>query len=244
VLKVVLGNDPEAIDVLYSTLERDGVLPATKYTLISLFTALCVHGPTVFPFIKLSVANPLGWVSAIRDISHRKSLELRLAYAAATDSLTGLANRRAFDALLDHKIGERRAAAGNSCVAIFDIDFFKRVNDAHGHAVGDLVLETFAAAALRTLRAGDHVARLGGEEFGLILNNADLKQAAQVCDRLRMAVALDITHAPGDVAVSITVSAGIAQIDGSKTRLQVMRAADDALYRAKAGGRDQLAIAA
>ena len=187
---------------------------------------------------------PTGWVSASRDISHRKSLEFRLAHAATTDPLTGLGNRRAFDAMLDRKIDDRRSGAEPACVAIFDIDFFKRVNDAHGHAVGDMVLETFAAAALRTLRAGDHVARLGGEEFGLILIGADLRQASHICDRLRIAVARDITRAPGDIAVSITVSAGIALVDGSKTRLQIMRQADDALYRAKAGGRDQLAVAA
>ncbi|WP_374126330.1 diguanylate cyclase [Sphingomonas sp. 28-62-11] len=187
---------------------------------------------------------PTGWVSAIRDISQRKSLEFRLAHAATTDSLTGLGNRRAFDGLLDRRIDDRRSGAAPSCVAIFDIDFFKRVNDAHGHAVGDMVLETFAAAALRTLRAGDHVARLGGEEFGLILNGVDVAQASHICNRLRIAVAQDITRAPGGIAVSITVSAGLALIDGSKTRLQIMRQADDALYRAKAGGRDQLAIAA
>ena len=187
---------------------------------------------------------PTGWVSASRDISHRKSLEFRLAHAATTDPLTGLGNRRAFDAMLDRKIDDRRSGAEPAYVAIFDIDFFKRVNDAHGHAVGDMVLETFAAAALRTLRAGDHVARLGGEEFGLILIGADLRQASHICDRLRIAVARDITRAPGDIAVSITVSAGIALVDGSKTRLQIMRQADDALYRAKAGGRDQLAVAA
>ena len=188
--------------------------------------------------------NPSGWVSAIRDISQRKSLELRLAHAAATDSLTGLANRRAFDAVMDRKIDDRRANRGQSCIAIFDIDFFKRVNDQHGHAVGDLVLESFAKAAQSVLRAGDHLARMGGEEFGVIMDGADLRQAERICDRLRETVAQSVTITPEGDRIAITVSAGIASIDGNKSRLQIMRAADDALYRAKAEGRDRLAFAA
>jgi len=188
--------------------------------------------------------NPNGWVSAIRDISERKALELKLAHAATTDPLTGLANRRRFDAILDRLIEDRRTGAGEGCIALFDIDFFKRVNDDHGHAVGDLVLETFASAALRTVRAGDHVARLGGEEFGIILESVSLDQAALICDRVRHAVARDVTRTPGGDAVSVTVSAGLVAIIPGQSRLQLMRAADDALYRAKAAGRDRIALAA
>lgn len=185
-----------------------------------------------------------GWVSAIRDVSERKALEQRLAHAAATDPLTGLANRRRFDAVLDAKIKDRRANAGGGCLALFDIDFFKRVNDAHGHAVGDQVLETFAAAALRSVRANDHVGRLGGEEFGVILDGATLDQAAQVCERIRQAIARDITRTADGTAVMVTVSAGLVEIAPDRSRLQLMRAADEALYRAKADGRDRLALAA
>ena len=181
-----------------------------------------------------------GWVSAVRDISARKALEARLAHAAATDPLTGLANRRKFDAILDRRI----SSADGGCVALFDIDFFKRVNDAYGHAVGDLVLETFARAALGCVRAGDHLARLGGEEFGLILPGATLDQATQVCERVRAAVAREVTTTPSGVPVRVTVSAGIALIAPGSERLQLMRAADEALYRAKAAGRDRSAIAA
>lgn len=185
-----------------------------------------------------------GWVSAIRDVSVRKALELKLAHAASTDPLTGLSNRRRFDTLLDRKIDDRRLNKSYGCIALFDIDFFKRVNDAHGHAVGDLVLETFAAAALRTVRGGDHVARLGGEEFGLILDGTTIEEAARICERVRQAIAGDITRAPNGAEVTVTVSAGVAEITPASSRLQLMRAADEALYRAKAGGRDQLALAA
>ena len=185
-----------------------------------------------------------GWVSAIRDISRRKTLELRLAHAATTDSLTGLANRRSFDMMLERKINDRRAGEPGGCIAIFDIDFFKRVNDRHGHAVGDLVLESFAVSAQRVLRGEDHLARLGGEEFGLILGGVDLDQAAGICERMRRSIAANAIIAPDGSVVTITVSAGIAAIDGAESPKQLLRAADAALYRAKGAGRDQLAVAA
>ncbi|MFM9828028.1 MAG: diguanylate cyclase [Sphingomonas sp.] len=188
--------------------------------------------------------QPSGWVSTIRDISQRKSLELQLAHAAATDPLTGLANRRAFDILLDRRIERGFANTSSDCVAVFDIDFFKRVNDAHGHGVGDLVLEAFADEARRAIRASDYVARLGGEEFGIIFSGTDLAQAALICERLRRTIAARVTKAPDGSTVSVTVSAGVALLGPSMSRNQVMRAADDALYRAKAAGRDRLALAA
>lgn len=184
-----------------------------------------------------------GAVSAIRDISQRKSLEMRLAHAATTDALTGLANRRAFDVQLDRMIDDRDAGRAGGCVAIFDIDLFKAVNDAHGHGVGDMVLEGFAAAARRVVGTDHHVARLGGEEFGLLLVDTDLVQARRICDRLRSAVEQTQTPVPGGGHVGVTVSAGLAPITTAPRR-QIMRAADEALYRAKAAGRNRLAVAA
>jgi len=183
-------------------------------------------------------------VSAVRDITHRKSLEMQLAHAAATDPLTGLANRRAFDALLDRKIADHAGTPLAGCVAIFDLDFFKRVNDQHGHAVGDLVLQAFARSAQRVVRSNDFVARLGGEEFGIILDGADTRQAEQVCDRLRQLMASQVMRAPDGSPLRVTASAGIALIDRTSSRATIMRAADDALYAAKSAGRDRLSIAA
>lgn len=186
----------------------------------------------------------VGSISAIRDISHRKTLEMRLAHAATTDSLTGLGNRRAFDALLDRRIEDQTSGAPRGCVAIFDLDFFKRVNDQHGHAVGDQVLANFATTALRIVRTNDYVARLGGEEFGIILDGVDLAQAERICDRLRDAVAHEVTRVADGNNLSVTASAGIAAIRPGNSRDQIMMAADAALYSAKAAGRDRLAIAA
>jgi len=185
-----------------------------------------------------------GVVSAVRDISHRKSLEIQLAHAAATDPLTGLANRRAFDLLLERKFAETRGGQPAGCIAVFDIDHFKRVNDAFGHAIGDRVLQCFAECARQVVRATDHVARLGGEEFGIILDGADIIHAHRVCDRLRLAFADACIDTVKGQRMTVTVSAGIARIDPTISQLELMRAADEALYRAKAMGRNRLATAA
>lgn len=180
-----------------------------------------------------------GVVSAIRDVSTRKAREERLAHAALTDPLTGLANRRG----LDEELKSRLSSGAGGCVALFDLDHFKRINDTHGHAAGDEVLKRFAALARASVRDQDLVARLGGEEFALVLPEATLSQATLVCDRLRRAVAgsdMRVNTNP----ISVTVSGGVAPYRRDQPAEEVLRAADEALYRAKGAGRDQLALAA
>ncbi|WP_176473138.1 sensor domain-containing diguanylate cyclase [Sphingomonas lenta] len=180
-----------------------------------------------------------GVVSAIRDISQRKAVEGELSRAAATDPLTGLANRRVFDAALDRVLG----AGGRACVAVVDLDHFKQVNDRFGHEAGDRVLARFAELARGSLRDGDLVARLGGEEFGVLLPSADVERAQAVCERLRLLVAATGFPA-GRAVLRVTASIGLAEVAPGATRADVMRAADEALYRAKAEGRDRLRLAA
>jgi diguanylate cyclase (GGDEF)-like protein len=156
---------------------------------------------------------------------------------ALTDPLTGLPNRRAFyDALL------RQAGSGEmACVAMIDIDHFKRVNDRLGHAAGDAVLARFADIAKLSFRSNDLVGRIGGEEFAVILRGVTIDQACMVCQRLtdRLASA-EIATPFGPVAV--TISSGIAPVgsDGEAA----MAAADSALYEAKRAGRSRLSSAA
>lgn len=188
--------------------------------------------------------RPSGVVCAIRDISERKLIEAQLSHAASTDGLTGLANRRAFDLRLDAEIASAAVDGGGGCVAIFDLDHFKRVNDRFGHQAGDAVLRAFAEAARRTMPASHLIARLGGEEFGVILPHVAADQAADLCNRLRrQTAALRVDDGEG-TPIMVTVSAGIADFAGRSTRVEVMRAADHALYTAKAAGRDRLRIAA
>lgn len=182
-----------------------------------------------------------GVVCAIRDVSHRKSVEAELARAAATDPLTGLANRRAFDAALQRQKDGGGAIGGH--VALFDLDHFKGINDRFGHAVGDAVLQTFARVARASVREGDLVARLGGEEFGIVLANAGRDQAQLVCDRLRAAFAATPTPA-GAAPVLVTASAGVAAIRAAVPVADTLEQADAALYEAKRAGRNRLLLAA
>ena len=172
------------------------------------------------------------------------------------DTLTGLLNRKTFDEAF-YKLsgqtvegttttsGERRikGAPQSHYIGVLDIDHFKSVNDRFGHETGDRVLVAFAEVARGAVRSGDLVARLGGEEFGLILPDADQVQAEAVCERLRaMMGRAELTTATGTVRV--TASIGLAPVTAGATRVELLRAADEALYRAKAQGRNRLALAA
>jgi diguanylate cyclase (GGDEF)-like protein/PAS domain S-box-containing protein len=179
----------------------------------------------------------IGLVNTIRDVSHRKSLEAELTTAALTDPLTGLANRRRFDT----RLADVQRAGVGGCVAIFDIDHFKDVNDLYGHQAGDRVLQTFATIARACVRDGDLIARMGGEEFGVLLPGASIDQARIVCERLRTTVAGTVV-AVGDGQARITVSAGIAALGADAEA--VLKSADAALYRAKHDGRNRLSLAA
>ncbi|TKD53045.1 sensor domain-containing diguanylate cyclase [Sphingomonas baiyangensis] len=183
-------------------------------------------------------------VCAIIDISARKAAEAELKRAAMTDPLTGLANRRAFNDALDRLCAAAaRNGAEAGALAIFDIDHFKAINDRFGHDAGDRVLEAFARIAREVTRATDLVARLGGEEFGLLLPGAGTAHADEVCERLRRAFANNLTPANAGI-IQATVSAGLARIEPGVAREPMMRAVDAALYRAKHLGRDRLELAA
>lgn len=180
-----------------------------------------------------------GTISIIRDISARKATEKSLSDAAHTDVLTGLPNRLA----LREAVEARTAVADRKdCIALFDIDHFKCVNDRFGHDAGDAVLRSFAAIARCAVRDGDLLARLGGEEFAVLFRDTTVEQAVAVCERVRVHVANAVMFARG-AAVKVTVSGGVAQV-GALGLADAIRVADAALYRAKNEGRDRLAIAA
>lgn len=183
-----------------------------------------------------------GVVSAVRDTSARRRNEAELSHAANTDPLTGLCNRRAFDRELAQKIDARSPGDGG-CLAIFDLDHFKRVNDRFGHSVGDEVLCAFARAAESQTRSGDMLARLGGEEFGLFFPDIRPEQARLVCERIREAVAAMSVKA-GDWPVKVTVSIGIAARVADDSPASIMHRADQALYASKGHGRNRSSVAA
>jgi diguanylate cyclase (GGDEF)-like protein/PAS domain S-box-containing protein len=185
--------------------------------------------------------KPDGLLCVVRDIAQRKETERQLSRAAMTDVLTGLPNRRAFEGAVEAR-ALAKGADESDCIALFDIDRFKRVNDVHGHDVGDAVLQTFARVLRGVVRREDVVARLGGEEFAVLFPGTAVPQALMICERLREQMALARTDAGGDF-VQVTVSGGVA-ILGPDGLEKALKQADRALYTAKRGGRDQMALAA
>jgi len=166
----------------------------------------------------------------------------RLAHAAMTDLLTNLPNRRSgMNALAKAWAAASRFEQPLS-VMMLDIDHFKRVNDSHGHAVGDTVLRDVAQAIQQSARKDDSVCRMGGEEFLVICSNTDLKAAIQAAERLRRMVERLRIQA-GDVEIRASVSIGVATREVGMTETDALvNAADRALYRAKQAGRNRSCV--
>ena len=161
------------------------------------------------------------------------------ARLAHEDPLTGLPNRRRFDEALAHEFARSVRSGEPWSLAMIDIDHFKQVNDRYSHAVGDEALRAVAGVLRARDRGMDTVARLGGEEFALLMPHATAEQAVGVCERLREAVR---SHDCGGIApgLAVTISIGVAAWPDHADAAAVMEAADAALYRAKAGGRDRV----
>lgn len=162
---------------------------------------------------------------------------------ATVDELTSLVNRRRMHEVLEAE--ERRQADGReggkvSCIALLDIDFFKQVNDQHGHAAGDAVLRSFSVAARACLRANDVLARWGGEEFLLLLPDAAPEDARLVLER--MAERVRTMPAPGLHGRRISFSAGLATRRDGEPFADAIHRADKALYRAKEAGRARIVL--
>lgn len=161
---------------------------------------------------------------------------------AREDALTGVSNRRAFDEILARELARTQRAGTTLCIALLDLDHFKRVNDDYSHQAGDAALKALAATMLATCREIDYVARIGGEEFAVVLPQTSPGDALQLCERIRLAVqemACD-GFAPG---LRLTASIGLAHSDGSAGAAELLAEADAALYRAKQGGRNRVCVA-
>jgi len=169
----------------------------------------------------------------------------RLARAATTDPLTGVANRRAFDAFLAESWSRSHQEQRPLALIMLDIDWFKRYNDHHGHQAGDRCLIAVAQAVQSCLRrTGDLVARLGGEEFAVVMVDADHGVAQAAAERIRQAVsALALSHGASPFQ-HVTISVGVAacvDVRSSEGSAALLAQADEALYRAKSQGRNCVA---
>ncbi|TKC87760.1 GGDEF domain-containing protein [Trinickia terrae] len=174
-------------------------------------------------------------------LAHDRMAE-RLERLANVDELTGALSRREFLAQGQAMAKASRGAAKRLFMAIVDIDHFKSINDAHGHASGDLVLAHFGSVVAGNLRASDIFGRLGGEEFAVFFPAEEGNEAAAMIDRLRICVAASRCRV-ADAELSCTFSAGIDEYRAGEPLAELMARADQALYAAKSRGRNRVAAA-
>ncbi len=181
-----------------------------------------------------------GTIWIIEDVTEVREQRERLAWTSSHDSLTGLANRAAFEVLLERATA--RAAAEPFCALFIDLDRFKFVNDTGGHAAGDALLRDVASELAAQVRKSDTVARLGGDEFAVLLSNCPTAQAETIAEKLRSAVVAYQLVWEGHV-FGVGASIGLVPVDASyASAADVLRAADAACYAAKRQGRNCVAV--
>jgi two-component system, cell cycle response regulator len=225
--------------------------PGQGYTIRSMLSVPLWAGGRVVGI--LSVTSPQAGVYAAEDEILAQLLancavppieKARLERLALTDLHTRAFNQRyLLPRLTDEMVAARRSVTPLS-VLLLDLDHFKRVNDEHGHSVGDAVLRGFADCVRDTVRRGDVLVRRGGEEFVLIMPQTSGALATVVAERIRTRLASAPLDGGGGVRVSQTVSIGVATWDGNETPPALEQRADAAMYEAKRGGRNQVAVAA
>ncbi|WP_194865554.1 bifunctional diguanylate cyclase/phosphodiesterase [Alloalcanivorax profundimaris] len=174
---------------------------------------------------------------------HERQMRDRLSALARTDELTGLANRRAITEVLEWQVAHSRRSGLPLCVLSLDLDYFKRINDTWGHAAGDKVLRAFAAILLGSRREVDRCGRFGGEEFIVVLPDTGLSGGRAVARRLRDTMAVTPLSVSDGESVTVTLSAGLAELGPDDTLESLLHRVDAALYEAKNGGRDRLCVA-
>lgn len=220
----LIGNPGQSVALEAQLKPHDG-----SYVTIQLNIRNCLHMPEV-----------RAMVCTFKDISPLKNIEQQLRTLATTDELTGLANRRQFLSLARHEMARTLRYQRPLSLLMIDIDYFKSINDRFGHPVGDDVLRHLGELCRRSLRQEEIPARLGGEEFAVLMPETDLAGARLVAERLRLAVSSqDIPSLAG--RHTLTASFGISQLNGPTDTLEAMLTrADEALYAAKRNGRNRV----
>ena len=167
--------------------------------------------------------------------------ELELRRIAQTDHLTGAATRRGFTLELEKTLSRFKRSGHPTALIMLDIDHFKHVNDTYGHPAGDLVLRTISAELTAQLRQSDTLGRLGGEEFGILLQDIDAAKVLETAERLRLH--LESTSVPHEPRIHITASFGVTVLDQEiDSVLTWLALADSALYEAKGAGRNRCCL--
>ena len=174
----------------------------------------------------------------VRAVEQRALRFRSLRQRMTNDGLTGLLNHTHFEQQLDAEIARSKRLSAPLCLAMIDIDHFKKVNDTHGHPVGDQVIRGLAHLLKQRLRKSDLIGRYGGEEFAVCLLNTELEYAERVIDEVRQSFS-NIAHRSQQGVFQVTFSAGVAELNSDQSGQLTLRA-DEALYAAKHGGRNQV----
>lgn len=191
--------------------------------------------------------NDAEFRARLRAASRIVRLQQRLVEEASIDALTGVMNRRSLLRSLERDLDSCRLSAAPIHLAMIDLDRFKSINDTHGHASGDAVLVHLAVLVRGFLKRGERFGRLGGEEFALVLPHTDRNSAEQRCEALRGLIEANPAPVPGGNVLAVTASLGLAGALGKSDEYSaalLLDQADEALYRAKSAGRNQVCLAA
>lgn len=192
-------------------------------------------------FFAFAVASAI----SARDAQNKVfALATELERTARTDALTALPNRRCFEDTLAAEIARAGRTGAALSLAIVDLDFFKRINDRFGHLAGDEVLRAFASTARVTVRGHDMLARIGGEEFAIVMPETNVAEAECASNRVRAAIAGTPIRVQSGERLSVTASAGTATLKPGESATDLLARADAALYEAKTAGRNAVKLAA
>jgi diguanylate cyclase (GGDEF)-like protein len=225
---------------LFLWTEKPISIPGGTY--LERFTTMTVFSLTIGRCMFLGMFS-----SSVRHSLYQSGLKLKEAYKrieelAELDELTGSLNRRCIMRMLDEGI-TRAQRTGTPCsIALIDLDWFKRINDAYGHPIGDEVLRTFAITVFANIRSNDRFGRYGGEEFLLVLPDTPTEEATRLLNRLREIIA-SLDWSAFSAGMQVTISAGLATLAPDESADTILKRADKALYAAKAKGRNRTANA-
>ncbi|MDY0249818.1 MAG: diguanylate cyclase [Pseudomonas sp.] len=207
---------------------------------------------TILPMLQLAHPQPEQHQQVLRNLHEQTrsiAYHLETLFTQASelengrDVLTHLLNRKFLPVVMSKEINYAREHKRNFCVLVIDVDHFKHINDSHGHEAGDLVLQQLAGLLSNGCRSGDYVFRQGGEEFLMLLVDITAQKAAKVAEKLRHLVEAEEFRLPHGVVLRVTISIGLAQYAGHPDPQKLLNRADEALYMAKGGGRNQIIIA-